>query len=164
VSVPRERALPEAPLAALRERLPALTLRDRHRLERRFERLRRKPDADALARLVTALEEAEARVAARRAAVPAISYPEELPVSAHRDELRAALEANQVVVVAGETGSGKTTQLPKLCLELGRGIRAGSPPAPSRSGSPTSSTCRSAAPSATPCASTTAPARTRSCG
>jgi ATP-dependent helicase HrpA len=54
------------------------------------------------------------------AAAPSISYPAELPVSEHRDELLAALSENQVVVVAGETGSGKTTQLPKLCLELGR--------------------------------------------
>jgi ATP-dependent helicase HrpA len=49
-----------------------------------------------------------------------ITYPSDLPVSARRDDLLAAIRANQVVVVAGETGSGKTTQLPKLCLELGR--------------------------------------------
>ena len=49
-----------------------------------------------------------------------IAYPPELPVSAHREELLAAIRDHQVVVVAGETGSGKTTQLPKLCLELGR--------------------------------------------
>jgi ATP-dependent helicase HrpA len=54
------------------------------------------------------------------AIAPAIRYPPELPVSEHRDELLAALRDHQVVVVAGETGSGKTTQLPKLCLELGR--------------------------------------------
>jgi ATP-dependent helicase HrpA len=53
-------------------------------------------------------------------AAPAIAYPPELPVSAHREELLEAIGSNQVVVVAGETGSGKTTQLPKLCLELGR--------------------------------------------
>jgi ATP-dependent helicase HrpA len=53
-------------------------------------------------------------------AAPAISYPPELPISARRDELLEAIRDNQVVVVAGETGSGKTTQLPKLCLELGR--------------------------------------------
>src|SRR6185437_3555576 len=50
-----------------------------------------------------------------------ISYPDELPVSARREELAAAIRDHQVVVVAGETGSGKTTQLPKICLELGRG-------------------------------------------
>jgi ATP-dependent helicase HrpA len=52
--------------------------------------------------------------------MPAISYPAELPVSEHREELLEVLRDHQVVVVAGETGSGKTTQLPKICLELGR--------------------------------------------
>jgi len=52
--------------------------------------------------------------------VPQIRYPPELPVSARRDDLLAAIADNQVVIVAGETGSGKTTQLPKICLELGR--------------------------------------------
>src|SRR4051812_17402223 len=51
-----------------------------------------------------------------------IEYPPELPVSAHREELLAAIGDHQVVVVAGETGSGKTTQIPKICLELGRGV------------------------------------------
>nr|WP_279432138.1 ATP-dependent RNA helicase HrpA [Labedella phragmitis] len=55
-----------------------------------------------------------------RAMLPAIVYPPELPVSAMRDEISAAIRDNQVVIVAGETGSGKTTQLPKICLELGR--------------------------------------------
>ncbi|MDO4901207.1 ATP-dependent RNA helicase HrpA [Actinomyces sp.] len=62
------------------------------------------------------------QLASRRAAVPVITYPEELPVSARREEIAAAIRENQVVIVAGETGSGKTTQLPKICLELGRGI------------------------------------------
>ncbi len=59
----------------------------------------------------------------RRAALPTITYPEQLPVSARREEIKAAIRDNQVVIVAGETGSGKTTQLPKICLELGRGIK-----------------------------------------
>src|SRR5690242_10092466 len=50
-----------------------------------------------------------------------ISYPPELPVSQRREDIAAAIRDHQVVVVAGETGSGKTTQLPKICLELGRG-------------------------------------------
>ncbi len=61
------------------------------------------------------------RIAARLAGRPAIAYPEELPVTARREEIARAIEANQVVIVCGETGSGKTTQLPKICLELGRG-------------------------------------------
>ena len=56
--------------------------------------------------------------------MPAIVYPEELPVSARREEIAEAIRDHQVVIVAGETGSGKTTQLPKICLELGRGITA----------------------------------------
>ncbi len=50
-----------------------------------------------------------------------ITYPAELPVSQRRDDIAAAIRDHQVVIVAGETGSGKTTQLPKICLELGRG-------------------------------------------
>src|SRR5580658_8892279 len=64
---------------------------------------------------------AEAR-AARRAAMPPITYPPELPVSQRRDEIAQAIKENQVVIIAGETGSGKTTQIPKICLELGRGV------------------------------------------
>ncbi|MBO9352561.1 ATP-dependent RNA helicase HrpA [Bordetella petrii] len=53
--------------------------------------------------------------------IPAIAYPEDLPVSARRAEIARAIAGHQVVIVSGETGSGKTTQLPKICLELGRG-------------------------------------------
>jgi ATP-dependent helicase HrpA len=62
------------------------------------------------------------RQARRRSLPPVISYPEDLPITGRREELADAIARNQVVVVAGETGSGKSTQLPKLCLELGRGI------------------------------------------
>ena len=57
--------------------------------------------------------------------VPPITYPESLPVSARRDEIARAVRDHQVVIVCGETGSGKTTQLPKIALELGRGLGAG---------------------------------------
>jgi ATP-dependent RNA helicase HrpA len=60
--------------------------------------------------------------AARRAAMSAIDYPPELPVSQRKDEIARAIKENQVVIIAGETGSGKTTQIPKICLELGRGV------------------------------------------
>src|SRR5918997_878824 len=63
------------------------------------------------------------RVARRQAAVPKINYPSALPISERMDEIAVAIRDHQVVVVAGETGSGKTTQIPKICLELGRGIR-----------------------------------------
>ena len=59
---------------------------------------------------------------ARQASVPELRYPADLPVSQRKDEIAAAIRDHQVVIVAGETGSGKTTQLPKICLELGRGV------------------------------------------
>ncbi|MGY1641078.1 ATP-dependent RNA helicase HrpA [Geodermatophilus sp. SYSU D00703] len=111
----------------LRSRLAGLTLEDEHRLRRRLDGTRRTKDAGARARqraaIATDVAAAEERIARRRAAVPVVSYPAELPVSARRDDIAAALRDSQVVVVAGETGSGKTTQLPKVALEIGRGVR-----------------------------------------
>ncbi|MDP9460139.1 MAG: DEAD/DEAH box helicase, partial [Actinomycetota bacterium] len=116
-----------APQDDLRARLPSLTLTDEHRLRRRLDGLRRTRDPAARERqrerIAADVEAAEQRIARRRAAVPDISYPDELPVSQRRDDIAAALRDAQVVVVAGETGSGKTTQLPKIALELGRGVR-----------------------------------------
>ncbi len=60
----------------------------------------------------------------RRLHVPPVSYPPDLPITARKDEIVAAIRAHQVVVIAGETGSGKTTQIPKMCLEAGLGIEA----------------------------------------
>ena len=111
-----------APLiAALTERITAVGLRDAHQLWRRLDTTR---DVHALARLESAVAAAEGRLERRRAAVPAISYPEALPISVRREDIAAAIRDHQVVIVAGETGSGKTTQIPKICLELGRGVRA----------------------------------------
>jgi len=107
---------------AVRARLDGLTIRDAARLGRRLKSPRMPLGAAQLAELVSQIETAEALVAARVAALPPITYPD-LPVSQLRGELAAAIAAHQVVVVAGETGSGKTTQLPKICLELGRGVR-----------------------------------------
>ncbi len=104
---------------ALRTRLAEVSLRDEYRLRRKLDRSR----PEHLPALEAEIAAAETRVANRRAAVPPITYPEQLPVSARRDDIAAAIAAHQVVIVAGETGSGKTTQIPKICLELGRGIR-----------------------------------------
>ena len=81
-------------------------------------------------RLVTAsppTQHPTQRPAQRRPAnaVPPITFPESLPVSARRDEIARAIAEHQVVIVCGETGSGKTTQLPKIVMGLGRGIGAG---------------------------------------
>ncbi|MDH6585702.1 ATP-dependent helicase HrpA [Streptomyces sp. SAI-133] len=118
---------PGAPsFGELAARLTELSLRDAHRLGRRLEGARkiRKPEArDAvLAEIEAEVGKGEERVRARRARVPAVSYPEQLPVSQKKDDIAAAIRDHQVVIVAGETGSGKTTQIPKICLELGRGV------------------------------------------
>ena len=106
-------------------RLPELTIRDRHRIGRRLEgmqRSRAETKPGAIESVAAALDAAAARRIARAAGVPAISYPPELPISQRKDDIAAAIRDHQVVIVAGETGSGKTTQLPKICLELGRGV------------------------------------------
>src|ERR1700712_1961681 len=113
--------VPEPSLSELRARLDGLTLRDADRLRRRLKGVRGN-DPAALGQLAEQFTAAEALIVNRLAAVPTITYPD-LPVSDRRDEIAKAIKENQVVVVAGETGSGKTTQLPKICLELGRGIR-----------------------------------------
>ncbi len=94
---------------------------DRHRLRRQLHELRKHPDDAKLAQWVERFQASIARVEARRASVPAMRYDDALPIAAKRDEIKAALEKHQVLVIAGETGSGKTTQLPKICLEIGRG-------------------------------------------
>lgn len=118
---------PAPALGTLAPRLTELSLRDAHRLGRRLEGARkiRKPEARAsvLAEIETEIDRAADRMAERRSRVPAVTYPEQLPVSQKKDEIADAIRAHQVVIVAGETGSGKTTQIPKICMELGRGVR-----------------------------------------
>ena len=100
-------------------RLDEVGTLDAHRLRPRIRRAR----ADQLDDLARRVDEAAERVRRRAEAIPAPEYPEQLPVSARKDEIAEAIRENQVVVIAGETGSGKTTQIPKICLELGRGVR-----------------------------------------
>ena len=103
-------------------RLDGLMLTDAQRIGRRQGGKRGKRDQRDKGRLAQDIAAAEARVQARRASVPRMDYPADLPVSQARDELLEVLTAHQVVIVAGETGSGKTTQLPKMLLEIGRGV------------------------------------------
>ncbi|GAA2222027.1 ATP-dependent RNA helicase HrpA [Streptomyces nogalater] len=118
---------PAPALGTLAPRLTELSLRDAHRLGRRLEGARkiRKPEARAavLAEIETEIDRAADRMAERRSRVPAVTYPEQLPVSQKKDAIADAIRDHQVVIVAGETGSGKTTQIPKICMELGRGVR-----------------------------------------
>ncbi|MFD6549455.1 ATP-dependent RNA helicase HrpA [Streptomyces sp. NPDC058398] len=118
---------PAPALGDLAARLTELSLRDAHRLGRRLEGARkiRKPEARSavFSEIEAEVARGEAHMARRRARVPAITYPEQLPVSQKKDDIAAAIRDHQVVIVAGETGSGKTTQIPKICMELGRGVR-----------------------------------------
>ncbi|MFD0929888.1 ATP-dependent RNA helicase HrpA [Methylophilus glucosoxydans] len=102
-------------------------LADRFPLKRRLQQLRdalkqNKPVDKALVELAHKVQASQQRLQARQAALPRPDYPPELPVSGKKDEIAAAIAKHQVVIVCGETGSGKTTQLPKICLELGRGV------------------------------------------
>ncbi len=113
-------------LAGLRAAVADLGPRDAHRISRRLDGMRRLSGdrlAGALTQVADDVERARARLERRAATVPAVRYPEQLPVSARKDDIAAAIRDHQVVIVAGETGSGKTTQLPKICLELGRGVK-----------------------------------------
>ncbi|WP_405903139.1 ATP-dependent RNA helicase HrpA [Streptomyces sp. NBC_00656] len=113
--------------ADLQSQLGQLSLRDAHRLGRRLEGARRirKPEAQqaVLDEIAAQATKAAGRLALRAGRLPALSYPEQLPVSQKKDEILEAIRDHQVVIVAGETGSGKTTQIPKICMELGRGVR-----------------------------------------
>ncbi|MBD7978876.1 ATP-dependent RNA helicase HrpA [Serpens gallinarum] len=95
---------------------------DRHRLRRQLLDLQKKGDEAKLAQWLERFQASVAKVETRCMSVPSIRYDDQLPIAAKRDEIKAALEKHQVLIIAGETGSGKTTQLPKICLEIGRGV------------------------------------------
>ncbi|MGD8206808.1 MAG: ATP-dependent RNA helicase HrpA [Thiohalocapsa sp.] len=126
-----EDALPRFPDAVREADLAHCLIRDRRELARRLRGLRRRerdglPVDRGLARLREAITASRVVAERRRAAVPAVRYPPELPVSERRDEVARLIREHQVVVLCGETGSGKSTQLPKICLDpalgLGRGV------------------------------------------
>lgn len=100
---------------------------DRYRLRRQLRALEQaqqagKPSEHNLRRFNDELARSRALRLARIGGRPRVTFAEELPISARRDEIATAIERHQVIVVCGETGSGKSTQLPKICLDLGRGL------------------------------------------
>ncbi|HED2335075.1 TPA: ATP-dependent RNA helicase HrpA [Serratia liquefaciens] len=117
----------KSPLAALSAQLGELMLRDQQRLQRRLQGARKIKNPDAQLAVAAELESditaALQKVQSRAASCPKVTYPENLPVSQKKQDILQAIRDHQVVIVAGETGSGKTTQLPKICLELGRGVK-----------------------------------------
>ncbi|WP_302621457.1 ATP-dependent RNA helicase HrpA [Aliivibrio logei] len=110
---------------ALRKALSECMIRDRFRLSKRIQGASRIKNEEARNAVFDeiALDIAKSMQIANNREMdrPTIQYPEQLPVSQKKDDIAEAIANNQVVIVAGETGSGKTTQLPKICLELGRG-------------------------------------------
>jgi len=114
-------------ISQLEKQLSQCMLADRFPLKRRLQQLKEalkqnKPVDKTLVEIAHKVQASQQRLQARLAALPKPEYPPELPVSGKKDEIAAAIAKHQVVIVCGETGSGKTTQLPKICLELGRGV------------------------------------------
>lgn len=114
--------------AAVLERiLPTCEVAVQWRVRRSVERLLPPGNPEAVTKKLRGLlveAEASAKICVERLEkLPSISFPEALPISHHRERIRETIQENQVVVIAGETGSGKTTQLPKLCLDAGLGVR-----------------------------------------
>ncbi len=110
-----------ASIDQLLKNLDQAMIGDRHRLRRQLHELRKRPDEAKLGQWVEKVQASFARVEARRRSVPSVRYDDSLPIAAKRDEIKKILAEHQVLIIAGETGSGKTTQLPKICLEMGRG-------------------------------------------
>ncbi len=87
-----------------------------------MNRLRQETDSDKLEKLAEQIRASVAKVRHRQDRLPQPLFSDDLPIANKRAEIQAAIAANQVLIICGETGSGKTTQLPKICLELKRGI------------------------------------------
>ena len=113
------RPVPKRPsITELKSLLPQCLLQDRVRLQRRLQRrLNPKEIGRLLEQAKSSADLRERRIKRR----PALTYPPALPITDRKDEIVEAIKAHPVVIVAGETGSGKSTQLPKICLEAGRG-------------------------------------------
>lgn len=116
-------------LDSLQQKLDTCQLADVFRLQNSLSKMRRgnmseKDLTSSIAAMEAAIAKSSRACEIRRAAIPSkIAYPENLPVSARASEIAQLLGEHQVLIVAGDTGSGKTTQLPKICLEAGFGIR-----------------------------------------
>ena len=105
----------------VRQAINRCMIRDRYRLRGQLRRLKRN-DQDGWDKLHKRIEQSTALAEQRQQGIPEVKYDQALPVVDRKADIKKAILENQVVVIAGETGSGKTTQLPKICLEAGRGV------------------------------------------
>jgi ATP-dependent helicase HrpA len=120
----------ESRIKKIRVSLPHVMTRDRHPFARRLKNIlkkSKKPDLDE--RAIQQLKSLEKRVEAsisekerRLKEIPQVSFPENLPITAKKGAIVDAIQKYQVVIISGDTGCGKSTQIPKMCLKAGRGI------------------------------------------
>ncbi len=116
----------QSALSNYKQQISQALAKDRFRLQRQLSKLNAddvKNNSSQLLKFTQALERSSELSGRRRASIPSIEYPQHLPVAEQKQTIYEAVRDNQVVIIAGETGSGKTTQIPKICLELGLGSR-----------------------------------------
>ncbi|MFT6311041.1 MAG: ATP-dependent helicase HrpA, partial [Porticoccus sp.] len=114
-------------ISVLTNKLEQVACKDYLRLSKQLYKVSQRlgkgmPSDKIVSQLVSDIDASINLVVARRQQIPILSYPD-LPVAQRVDDILSALAANQVVIIAGETGSGKTTQLPKICLQAGLGVK-----------------------------------------
>ncbi len=114
--------MPGPAINELRQHIPSCMIKDQYRLRNQLRRLSC-DNYKGLKNLQASIAKSQAQAQQRAEAVPEMTYDKALPVANRKDAIISAIRDSQVVIVAGETGSGKTTQLPKMCLDMGRGVR-----------------------------------------
>jgi len=119
-------SLTQSKLAIIQKKITGALSIDRHQLTQEFKHIRSHKKIGKLAdrqldSFIKSLNRFCQKRDARLSAIPFVQYQNNLPIAERRDEIKKAILDNQVIIIAGETGSGKTTQLPQICLALGRG-------------------------------------------
>lgn len=122
---PEHKVAPENDLtpAQVESLLAKVMLKDSFRLQQGWRQAKKQNDAEKLQQLSAQIAHSARKAGERAKLIPKVEYPENLPVSQKKGDIAEAIKNNQVVVIAGETGSGKTTQIPKICLDLGLGAK-----------------------------------------
>jgi len=121
--------IPDKQLKTLTSHIPKILCSDRPRIIRKISRIHSKADQMSeeeiqkqLSELQSVIERSERIADKRRRSIPSISYNPSLPITKYKDKIIRSIKQHQILIISGETGSGKTTQIPKFCLEAGRGI------------------------------------------